>query len=74
MYRSTFFMTSALVGGEWSTSRPVRFTPGERVPSTHWTGGWVDPIGRLDDVEKILGPTSTQTPIPSHPPCNQSLY
>jgi hypothetical protein len=35
------FLTSALVGGEWSASRPDRFTPGERAPSTHWTGGWV---------------------------------
>jgi hypothetical protein len=26
----------------WSVSRPVRFTPGETVPSTHSTGGWVD--------------------------------
>jgi hypothetical protein len=36
------FLTSALVGGEWSTSRPGRFTPGERAPGTHWIGGWVD--------------------------------
>jgi hypothetical protein len=26
------FLTSALVGDEWSASRPCRFTPGERVP------------------------------------------
>jgi hypothetical protein len=26
------FMTSALVGGEGSASRPGRFTPGERAP------------------------------------------
>jgi hypothetical protein len=29
------FLTSALVGGEWSASRPGRFTPGERAPGTH---------------------------------------
>jgi hypothetical protein len=29
-------LTSALVGGEWSASLPGRFTPGERVPCTHW--------------------------------------
>jgi hypothetical protein len=46
------FLTSALVGGEWSASRPGRFTPGERVPGTHWIGGWVDPRPGLDDVEK----------------------
>jgi hypothetical protein len=28
-------------GGEWSASRPGRFTPKERAPDTHWTGGWV---------------------------------
>jgi hypothetical protein len=26
------FLTSALVGGEWSASRPGRFTLGEEVP------------------------------------------
>jgi hypothetical protein len=31
-------LTLALSGGEWSASRPCRFTPG-----THWIGGWVDP-------------------------------
>jgi hypothetical protein len=52
MYRSTFFLTSALAGGEWSASRPVRFTPGERAPGTHWIGGWLDPRAGLDDMEK----------------------
>jgi hypothetical protein len=49
------FLTSALVGGEWSASRPGRFTTGERAPSTHWIGGWVGPrvgLDRLDGVEK----------------------
>jgi hypothetical protein len=41
------FLTSALVGGEWSISRPVSFTPG-----THWIGGWVDLREGLDDLEK----------------------
>jgi hypothetical protein len=26
------FLTSALVGGEWSASRPGRFTPGKELP------------------------------------------
>jgi hypothetical protein len=56
MYRSTFFLTSALVGGKWSASRPGRFTPGERTPSTNWIGGQVGPRASLDDVEKILDP------------------
>jgi hypothetical protein len=34
------FLTSALVGGEWSATRPGRFTPGERAPGTHWIEGW----------------------------------
>jgi hypothetical protein len=46
------FLTSALVGGEWSDSRPCRFTPGERAPGTHWIGGWMDPRAGLNDVEK----------------------
>jgi hypothetical protein len=45
-------LTSALVGGERSASRPGRFTPGERAPCTHWIGGWVDPRADLDDTEK----------------------
>jgi hypothetical protein len=46
------FLTSELAGGEWSASRPGRFTTRERAPSTHWIGGWVDPRAGLDDVEK----------------------
>jgi hypothetical protein len=52
MYISTFSLTSALAGGEWSASRPDRFTPGETAPGTLWIGGWVDPRAGLDDVEK----------------------
>jgi hypothetical protein len=45
-------LTSALAGGEWSASCPVRFTLAERAPGIHWTGVWVDPRGGLDDVQK----------------------
>jgi hypothetical protein len=41
------FLTSALVGGEWSASRLTRF-----APCTHWIGDWVSPRDGLDDVEK----------------------
>jgi hypothetical protein len=41
------FLTSALAGGEWSASRPGRFTPG-----AHCIGGWVDSRAGLDNVEK----------------------
>jgi hypothetical protein len=46
------FLTLALVGGEWSASRPGRFTPVEEAPGTHWIGGWVDPRASLNDLEK----------------------
>jgi hypothetical protein len=46
------FLTSALVGGEWSASRSGRFTPGERVPGTPQIGGLVGPRTDLDNVER----------------------
>jgi hypothetical protein len=33
------FLTSVLDGGEWTVSRPGRFTPEERTTGTHWIGG-----------------------------------
>jgi hypothetical protein len=45
------FLTSALVGGEWSASRHCRFTPGEKAPvPIGYEAGW--PQSRLDNVEK----------------------
>jgi hypothetical protein len=46
------FLTSALVGGEWSASRPGHFTPGERDPGTRWIGGWMGPGTVMDYMEK----------------------
>jgi hypothetical protein len=46
------FLTSALVVGEWSASRPGRFTLEGRAHGTQWIGGWVGPRAGLDDVEK----------------------
>jgi hypothetical protein len=51
-YRGVDVLTSTLTGGEWSASRPGRFTPGETAPGTDWMGGWKDPRVGLDDVEK----------------------
>jgi hypothetical protein len=45
-------MTSALIGGEWSASRSIRFTPGKRAPGTYCTGGWVSPRTGVGDREK----------------------
>jgi hypothetical protein len=42
-----FLLTSAVVDGESSTSRPCLFTPG-----THWIGGWFDLRAGLDNVEE----------------------
>jgi hypothetical protein len=44
------FLTSALVGGEWSASSPGRFTTGEKANGS--IEGWVGPRTGLDDVEK----------------------
>jgi hypothetical protein len=45
------FLTSALDGGDWSASRPCRFTPGERAYITDWIGGWVDSRAGLEAVK-----------------------
>jgi hypothetical protein len=37
------FLISALDTGEWSASRPGRFTPRQRTPDNHWLGGCVGP-------------------------------
>jgi hypothetical protein len=60
------FLTSALVVGERSASRPGRFTPGERAPGTHLIGGCVDPRAVLDDMVKwkFLPPSGLEIPMP----------
>jgi hypothetical protein len=39
-------------GNEWSASRPVRFTPGERAPCTLWIGGCAGRRAGLNAVDK----------------------
>jgi hypothetical protein len=76
MYRSTFFLNSALAGDEWLASRPARFTPGERIPGIHWIGSWVGPRAGLDDEEnrKFLNLMGLEIRPLGRPVRNQSLY
>jgi hypothetical protein len=59
------FTTSALAEGEWSASRPGRFTVGERAPGTHWIGGWVGPRASVKAVAKKKNPcpAGNRTPV-----------
>jgi len=54
------FLTSALDGGEWSASRPGRFSLREGAPGTHWIGGWVGLKAGLDTVAKREIPSHTK--------------
>jgi hypothetical protein len=70
------FLTSVLVGGDWSASRLGGFTPGKRAPGTHWIGAWVDPRTGLDNLGKrkiLLVPGQELRPL-HRPARNQSLY
>jgi hypothetical protein len=60
------FLTSALLSGEWSASRPGSFTTEKRAPGIYCIGGWVDPRDDMEDVKKrkILDPTETRTLSP----------
>jgi hypothetical protein len=76
VYRSTFFFTSALVRGEWSASRPCRFTTGERAPGTHWIGelgGSQSLSGRVEKRKFLTLPGLELRPL-AHPARSQSLY
>jgi len=57
-YSSYSLLTSALDGVIVRVTPRPRFTPEERTPATHWTGGWVDPRAGLDTeaTGKILLP------------------
>jgi hypothetical protein len=61
------FLTSALDGGEWSASRPGRFTCRERAPGTHWIGGWMGLRAVLDAVLKRKIPSPRRESNPTTP-------
>jgi hypothetical protein len=52
-------MLSGLDGGEWSASRPCRFTPGGKPPplSAHCIGGCMSPtlgLGAAEDQTRVV--------------------
>jgi hypothetical protein len=57
-----------LVGGEWLASISGRFTLGERVPVTHWIGGWMGLITGVDDVDRDSNsdPSAVQSEVSRH--------
>jgi hypothetical protein len=57
------FFISLLGGGERSASRPGRFTPRERAPSTHWAGGWVGTKTDPKDRAKIILTTDPEVRV-----------
>jgi hypothetical protein len=69
------FLSSALVGGEWSASCPSHFAPREGAPSTHWIGSWVSPRAGLDDMKrrKILPLPGLKLQPLGHPAFSQLL-
>jgi hypothetical protein len=68
-------LNSALDGGEWSTSRAGRaFTPGEKTPGTHCTGGWVGPRAGLDTEDRGKIFCLCRGSNPGFPVCSQALY
>jgi hypothetical protein len=69
-------VTSALFGGEWSNSRPSRFTPEEGISDVNGVGGWMGPRASLAYIEKgtfLILPRLELRPL-GRPSCSQSLY
>jgi hypothetical protein len=54
-------LISALDGGEWSASRPGRFTPREIAPGTQWLCGPQSRSGRYEE-DTNLAPAGNRTP------------
>jgi len=61
--KGKLILTSALGGGEWSTSRPATAPP-RKNPGTHWIGDWVGPraVWTFWRREKCLAPVGIRTP------------
>jgi hypothetical protein len=73
-YSSTHSLTSALDGGEWTTSRRGRFTSREIAPGTHWIRGWVGSKAGLDRMVNGEFPAPAGTQTPDHLTYSPALY
>jgi hypothetical protein len=55
------FLNLPLDRGEWSVSRPGRFTSGERATNSHLIGIWVSTRAGLDRRKKFVCPSANRT-------------
>jgi hypothetical protein len=55
------FLTSILDGVKWSASLHSRFTPGEIIQVTRWTGSWMGFRVGMDVSEKIKSSCSSSS-------------
>jgi hypothetical protein len=53
---------------------PGFFSPGVRVPGTHWIGGWMGPIAGLDAVEYRKSSCLCRESNPDRPARSSSLF
>jgi hypothetical protein len=67
------FLTSARDGGEWSASRPGRFTLGGRAPSTHGTGDRVGPTADLITCGYIVKSSSIKRVMEINDVCTEEV-
>jgi hypothetical protein len=58
------FLTSALVGCEWSSSCTGRFSPSKRPSGIHWIGTWMILRNGLNSVAKRKNPYPCQESNP----------
>jgi hypothetical protein len=66
------------LGTRWgwvvSVTPQPRFTPGERTPGTHWTGGWMGPRAGLDTEARGKFICPCRGSNPGRPARSQTLY
>jgi hypothetical protein len=44
---------------------PVTLPPGEKVPGTHWIGGWMGLCGEEETRSRVVQPVSIPIPVSS---------